>query len=122
MAGTEILTVADLSVMEVAVEVNENDCSLEIQLKSKLMPIWEKKFKGLVTEIANSANILGTSADQVTNFDVKIRILPSSYKKIDGWEKMLIFRHLDLGMSATVDIFNHRSYRCVDTSNSSGNH
>ncbi|MCB0801951.1 MAG: efflux RND transporter periplasmic adaptor subunit [Flavobacteriales bacterium] len=106
MAGTEILTVADLSVMEVAVEVNENDIvrvnigdTTEIEVDAYL----GKKFKGLVTEIANSANILGTSADQVTNFDVKIRILPSSYKKLmDG--KDVNFSPFRPGMSATVDI------------------
>jgi len=106
MAGTEIMTVADLNVMEVAVEVNENDIvrvsindTTEIEVDAYL----NKTFKGIVTEIANSANTSGMSADQVTNFDVKIRMLQSSYKDLlkkraDGSSP---FRP---GMSATVDI------------------
>lgn len=105
MAGTEIMTVADLSVMEVAVEVNENDIvrvsindTTEIEVDAYL----GEKFKGIVTEIANSANIQGTSADQVTNFDVKIRILQSSYAELlKDSKKPSPFRP---GMSATVDI------------------
>lgn len=106
MAGTEIMTVADLSVMEVAVEVNENDIvrvnngdTCEVEVDAYL----NEEFKGVVTEIANSANVVGTSADQVTNFDVKIRILSSSYKKLINGDTTnnSPFRP---GMSATVDI------------------
>ncbi len=104
MAGTEIMTVADLSLMEVAVEVNENDIvrvsigdTSDIEVDAYL----DRKFKGIVTEIANSANIMGTSADQVTNFDVKIRILAGSYKDLLSESKHSPFRP---GMSATVDI------------------
>ena len=43
----------------------------------------DHKFKGIVTEIANSAKTTGVSADQVTNFDVKIRVLPQSYEKLE---------------------------------------
>ena len=57
------------------------------------------KFKG-VTEIANSAKTTGVSADQVTNFDVKIFILPESYQKM-AVQGINPFRP---GMSATVDI------------------
>ena len=105
MAGTEIMTVSDLSVMEVAVEVNENDIvrvdlgdTTEIEVDAYL----GENFKGVVTEIANSANISGMNADQVTNFDVKIRMLQSSYENLieDGSQKSP-FRP---GMSATVDI------------------
>ena len=42
----------------------------------------EHKFKGIVTEIATSANITGVSADQVTNFEVKILILEDSYQDL----------------------------------------
>lgn len=106
MAGTEIMTVADLSVMEVAVEVNENDIvrvdindTTEIEVDAYL----GEEFKGIVTEIANSANIKGASADQVTNFDVKIRMLQSSYTNLlkDTSSNVAPFRP---GMSATVDI------------------
>ena len=62
----------------------------------------KKEFKGLVTEIANSAD--GTlTADQVTNFKVKVRILEESYQDlIEGKpENYSPFRP---GMTATVDI------------------
>jgi HlyD family secretion protein len=103
MAGTEILRIADLSRMEAQVEVNENDIvrvstgdTAFIEVDAYL----DRKFKGIVTEIANSAKTTGTSADQVTNFDVKIFILPDSYKDLaeDGSNP---FRP---GMSATVEI------------------
>ncbi len=106
MAGTEIMTVADLNVMEVAVEVNENDIvrvnigdTAEIEVDAYL----DMKFKGLVTEIANSANVEGMSADQVTNFDVKIRVLKSSYAMlVEGKDDQ--YSPFRPGMSATVDL------------------
>lgn len=104
MAGTEMLRVADLSRMEAQVQVNENDIVKVSLGDTALIAVdayLDQKFKGIVTEIANSAKTTGTSADQVTNFDVKILILPDSYKKIvDSGEKNP-FRP---GMSATVDI------------------
>ncbi len=104
MAGTELLRVADLSRMEAQVEVNENDIvrvklgdTATIEVDAYL----DKKFKGVVTEIANSAKTTGVSADQVTNFDVKILVLPQSYQSlVDAGDKNP-FRP---GMSATVDI------------------
>jgi len=84
-AGTELMRIANLNNMEVHVEVNENDivrvgigdtCIIEVDAYLK------EKFKGLVTEIATSANTLGTSADQVTNFDVKILMLSDSYSHL----------------------------------------
>jgi HlyD family secretion protein len=104
MAGTEMLRVADLSRMEAQVQVNENDIVKVSLGDTALIAVdayLDQKFKGIVTEIANSAKTTGTSADQVTNFDVKILILPESYKKIvDSGEKNP-FRP---GMSDTVDI------------------
>jgi HlyD family secretion protein len=104
MAGTELMRVADLSRMEAQVQVNENDIprvklgdTAEIEVDAYL----DQKFKGIVTEIANSAKTTGVSADQVTNFDVKILVLPQSYQKlVDAGDKNP-FRP---GMSATVDI------------------
>ncbi len=104
-AGTEIMVIANLELMEVNVEVNENDivrvdmddtCIIEVDAYLK------EKFKGVVTEIATSANTQGVSAEQVTNFDVKIRILPDSYADLQSKQKgRSPFRP---GMSATVDI------------------
>jgi HlyD family secretion protein len=82
MAGTEMLRVANLESMEVLVEVNENDI-VRVHLNDTAIievdAYLDEEFKGVVTEIANSANTVGSSADQVTNFDVKIRILKTSY-------------------------------------------
>lgn len=104
MAGTELLRVADLSRMEAQVEVNENDI-VRINLGDTALievdAYLDQKFKGIVTEIANSAKTKGVSADQVTNFDVKILVLPESYKKLIDAGNSNPFRP---GMSATVDI------------------
>ena len=103
MAGTEILRIADLSRMEAQVEVNENDIVRVNLGDTALIEVdayLDEKFKGIVTEIANSAKTTGVSADQVTNFDVKIFILPESYRKMSA-EGINPFRP---GMSATVDI------------------
>ncbi|MGA1978835.1 MAG: efflux RND transporter periplasmic adaptor subunit [Bacteroidales bacterium] len=103
MAGTEMLRVADLSRMEAQVEVNENDI-VRVKLGDTALievdAYLDQKFKGIVTEIANSAKTTGVSADQVTNFDVKIRILPESYAKLAEKDKNP-FRP---GMSANVEI------------------
>ena len=62
-----------------------------------------RKFKGIVTEIANSASTTGTTADQVTNFDVKVLLLRDSYVDlIDSTAGN--FYPFRPGMSATVDI------------------
>ena len=104
MAGTEMLRVADLSRMEAQVQVNENDIVRVNLGDTALISVdayLDKKFKGVVTEIANSAKTTGVSADQVTNFDVKILVLPESYKEIIMAGNPNPFRP---GMSATVDI------------------
>lgn len=105
MAGTEILRVANLNNMEVEVDVNENDI-VKVEIgDSAIVEVdayLKKEFKGLVTEIANSAD--GTlTADQVTNFKVKVRILEESYQDLmEGKpENYSPFRP---GMTATVDI------------------
>jgi HlyD family secretion protein len=102
-SGTEILRIANLSIMEVIVSVNENDIvrvSLNDTAMVEVDSYLNRKFKGVVTEIATSASITGLSADQVTNFDVKIRLLPDSYKDLES-KSSAPFRP---GMSATVDI------------------
>jgi len=104
MAGTEMLRVADLSRMEAQVEVNENDIprvKLGDTATIEVDAYVDHKFRGIVTEIANSAKTTGVSADQVTNFDVKILVLPESYKDLE--EKGSV-NPLRPGMSATVDI------------------
>lgn len=105
-AGTEIMRVANLSQMEVKVEVSENDiprvklndtCIIEVDA------YLNRRFRGVVTEIATSANALGTSVEQVTNFEVKVVLLRDSYIDLID-EKSLIASPFRPGMSATVDI------------------
>jgi HlyD family secretion protein len=104
MAGTDIMRVADLSRMEAQVEVNENDI-VRVKLGDtatvEVDAYLDKKFKGVVTEIANSAKTTGVSADQVTNFDVKILLLPESYQSLVDAGDKYPFRP---GMSTTVEI------------------
>ncbi len=104
--GTEMMVVANLDQMEVKVEVNENDIVKVSKNDTALVEVdayLKRKFKGVVTEIANSANTDGTSGDQVTNFDVKVLLLKDSYADLveDDGLKRFPFRP---GMSATVDI------------------
>lgn len=106
MAGTELMRLANLNEMEVSVEVNENDIvrvmahdTSDIEVDAYL----DRTFKGIVTEVANSANTEGVGADQVTNFTVKIRILQESYEDLLDTANLSVspFRP---GMSATVEI------------------
>lgn len=109
MAGTEILRIANLNNMEVEVDVNENDIvkvnigdSANIEVDAYL----KREFKGIVTSISNSASTALT-ADQVTNFKVKVRILKESYQDLlEG--KPENFSPFRPGMTATVDIITKR--------------
>jgi len=109
MAGTEIMRISNLTTMEVNVDVNENDINrvnVGDSAKIEVDAFADKKFKGVVTEIASSSKDIGsvtTSVDQVTNFVVKVRIIADSYQGVKGGAKDLPspFRP---GLSATVDI------------------
>lgn len=106
MTGTEIMRIANLNSMEVSIDVNENDInrlSIGDTAIVEVDAFLDKKFKGIVTEIANSASVVGASADQVTNFPVKIRVLPESYASLNSKDKNMPspFRP---GLSATVEI------------------
>ncbi len=105
MTGTEMMRIANLSNMEVNVDVNENDInrlSVGDTASIEVDAFLDTKFKGIITEVANSASVVGTSADQVTNFTVKIRILSESYAHLMKDKSMPSpFRP---GLSATVDI------------------
>ena len=105
MTGTEIMRVANLHNMEVEVDVNENDIvkisvgdSVNVEVDAYL----KRVFKGTVTNIANTANTT-TSADQVTNFKVKIHIEEASYKDLSE-SKPVGYSPFRPGMTATVDI------------------
>lgn len=114
MAGTEILRIANLNNMEVRINVNENDIvrvslgdTAIIDVDSYAMT--GKKFRGIVTEIANTANGSGTSSlaaastDAVTEFEVRIRILPESYRELVDRKARKVYPFKP-GMTATVDI------------------
>ena len=114
MAGTEILRVANLSNMEVEVDVNENDIVKVEVGDSTIVEVdayLRKEFKGVVTEISNSADSELTT-DQVTNFKVKVRILEDSYKDLlEGKpENYSPFRP---GMTATVDIITNKRNKVI---------
>ena len=111
MAGTEMMRIANFNSMEVQVEVSENDIlrvslgdSVDIEVDAYLDEI----FRGIVSEIANSAANTGNggqvilTSDQVTNFVVKIRILSESYEQLIAETGNIPFRP---GMSAAVDIY-----------------
>lgn len=104
MAGTEMLRIADLNLMEVIVDVSENDI-VKIKLNDtadiEVDAYHNKKFIGIVSSIANSATVQSTSTDQVTNFKVKVKISPESFAIYNDTINKYPFRP---GMSATVDI------------------
>ena len=114
-AGTTVMKVARLDQMELEVEVSENDVvnvALGDTASIEVDAYPERYFKGIVTEIANSARLQGsTFQEQVTNFPVKIRILdphnptaqaPGILNETPTVQDYPSFRP---GMSGTVDIF-----------------
>jgi HlyD family secretion protein len=107
MAGTPILKISNLSSVEVRIDVNERDI-LNVQLNDsaviELDAYPNRKFAGLVSQIANNASNALTAAltsDAVTNFEVKIRLLPESYKDIKTENGKSPFR---AGLSASAEI------------------
>jgi HlyD family secretion protein len=110
MAGTEMLRIANLNNMEVQIDVNENDivrvgvgdtAIIEVDSYSSM----EKSFKGIVTEIANTANET-VAQDAVTEFQVKVRILNDSYRDLTSKDKK--FSPFRPGMTASVDVITAR--------------
>lgn len=110
MAGTEMMRIADMSKMEVRVDVGENDvpkvhlgdsATIEVDAYN------DRKFTGVVTQIASSNNGASTQSDlsntstDVTNYKVYIRLNPDSYKDLITAKKRIPFRP---GMSASADI------------------
>ena len=114
MTGTEILRVANLNNMEVEVDVNENDIvkiNVGDSAKVEVDAYLKKEFKGIVTSISNSAS-MALTADQVTNFKVKIRILKESYMDLlEG--KPASYSPFRPGMTATVDIITTRKEKVL---------
>jgi HlyD family secretion protein len=114
MTGTEILRIANLNTMEVEVDVNENDIvkiKVGDEAKVEVDAYLKKQFKGIVTSISNSASAELT-ADQVTNFKVKVRISKESYLDLlEG--KPDSYSPFRPGMTATVDIITKTKYNVL---------
>jgi HlyD family secretion protein len=110
MSGDVIMKISALNNMEVNVEVNEADIMRVALGDTALVEVdayRDQKFKGIVTEIGNTAlNAMGNTAitmDQVTNFSIKILILPSSYQHMES-SSTAATSPFRTGMSATVEI------------------
>lgn len=108
MAGTELITIADLNQMELLVDVGENDVlriskgdTAEIEVDAYL----DDTFMGVVSHIAYSSNAL--LEQQITKFEVRIKLLPSSYSQLVQPDKGHAFPFRP-GMSATADIITNR--------------
>ncbi len=110
MAGTEMLRLADMSKIEVRVDVGENDIPKVHLGDSALVEVDAyntRKFKGVVTKIASSSVSAGASTaistNDVTNYKVYIRLLPESYADLydPSRPKNFPFRP---GMTASADI------------------
>ncbi len=106
MTGTEMLRIANLANMEARVDVNENDIIRVSLGDSAVIDVdayshQKRKFKGIVTQIANTANDK-LSADAVTEFEVRIKILNESYA--DLLEDRKVVSPFRPGMTASVDI------------------
>ncbi len=114
-AGTEIIRIANLNKMEVKVDVNENDIIRVNEGDTAFIQVdafFGEEFMGIVTSIANSADADMLGSDQVTNFEVRIRMLPESYSHLQRQDRPHLspFRP---GMSAAVDIQTERAVGVV---------
>lgn len=127
MTGTELMRIADMDHMEVQVQVNENDIVTvspgdTTNIEADSYP--ERVFKGVVTEIANSAEVTGQGTnEQVTNYEVKIRIITPHNLAMTGSQLEIrenaenpeenFSPNFKPGMSATVDIQTETAYNVV---------
>ena len=110
MAGTEMLRIADMAKIEIRVDVSESDIPKVHLGDSAVVNVDaynDRKFKGVVTQIASSNNgaasqaALANTSTDVTNYKVYIRLLPESYNDLLGKGGIFPFRP---GMSASADI------------------
>lgn len=113
MAGTEMMRIADISVFEIRVEVGENDIQKVDIGDTALIEVDaynNRKFKGIVTQIASSqkgaasqSSASLSSSNDVSNYEVRIRILRDSYADLIDPSKPRKFPFRP-GMSASADI------------------
>ena len=109
MAGTEMLRIADMSKIEIRVDVGESDVPKVHLGDSAVVTVdaySDRKFKGIVTQIASSNNgastqtALANTSNDVTNYKVYVRLLPESYADLLGKGRF----PFKPGMSASADI------------------
>lgn len=115
-SGTEIMRIADLSQMEIKVSINENDIIRINPNDSVIINVdayQNREFKGIVTQIANPVNLAtAISTDQVTSYDVSIRILFESYKDLIDTTKAYKYPFRP-GMSANVEIITNKKFKTL---------
>ncbi|HEY9364889.1 MAG TPA: efflux RND transporter periplasmic adaptor subunit [Chitinophagaceae bacterium] len=104
--GTEMMRVADMSLLEVRVDVGENDVvkiNLGDSADVEVDAYNNRKFKGIVTQIASSTSATTAATNDVTNYEVRIRLDPASYKDLidPSRPKKFPFRP---GMNASADV------------------
>ncbi len=108
--GTEIMRLANLNEMEVKLEISENDIIRIHKNDTAIVEIdayGDRTFKGIVTDISNSVSTASLSADQLSNYTVKVRLLYDSYKDLITAENPVPIRP---GMSASVEIQTKRAW------------
>ena len=110
--GTEMMRVADMAVLEARVQVGENDIvkvNLGDTADIEVDAYNNRKFTGIVTQIASStktstgAAVSSSSTSDVTNYEVRIRLSPDSYKDLIDPSKPKKFPFRP-GMNASADI------------------
>jgi HlyD family secretion protein len=118
MAGTEMMRVADMSSIEVRVDVGENDIvkvSIGDSADVEIEAYNNRKFRGVVTQIASSTkntSTVGTTSNDVTNYEVRIRLDPASYQDLIDPSKPKKFPFRP-GMNASADIKTKRKDNVV---------
>jgi HlyD family secretion protein len=104
MAGTELMRVSDLRIMNAVVDVDENDIvmvKLGDTTTIEVDAIPDKKFRGVVIELGHSAIAASAGTqDQVVNFKVKVRFIDNEFQ-------------LRPGMSCNVEINTETRYNVI---------
>jgi HlyD family secretion protein len=115
MTGTEIMRISNFNNMEVRVDVSESEI-IKVKLGDttdvEIDAYIGRKFKGIVTQVSNTSkgsSDMSLTAEQSSNFVVKVRILDSSYADLTAQGKKPFLP----GMSATVDIFTKRENQVI---------
>jgi HlyD family secretion protein len=119
MAGTEMMRIADMRVIEVRVDVGENDIpkvSIGDTAMVEVDAYNKRKFKGLVTQISSTSRGAGGAAlaasTDATNYEVRIRLIPESYADLVDPSKSKSFPFRP-GMSANADIQTQTHYNVL---------